>query len=102
MGVTGKINQWAGNLQAGIKTSSVSIVNVVVKLFSAFVIGLTFSIVGDALLHYGTFSHLLVIMVTIAVVLRLMKDWTLARVLIFDLFCILLALLLRMYIVIAP
>jgi hypothetical protein len=37
-----------------------------------------------------------------SVILRILSNWPLTSILIFDLICVLIALLLRMYIVIAP
>jgi hypothetical protein len=72
------------------------------KFISAALIGLTLSLIFQELIGFGTFSFLLIIVVVTLALLRVMRFWSWGRLLIFDLICVLVALLLRMYILIAP
>lgn len=60
------------------------------------------ALIGKELIQYGTFSFVLVIVVVTLTLLRIFKYWNWGKLLVFDLICILVALLLRMYILIAP
>lgn len=90
------------NLQYKLKTSSTSIITFMVRLFTGLFLGLTLALILDVMLNYGTFSFLLVILVTTAVLVRISRRWTLFNIIVFDLVCVLVALLLRMYVLIAP
>lgn len=72
------------------------------KIFSGFMIGLTFALIFRELLNVGQFIFLFVIVSTIGVFFKLSQKWKFTGVLLFNLFCVMTALLLRMYIVIAP
>lgn len=72
------------------------------KLLSGAVVGLTMALIFQELWSFGTFSLVLVIVVVTLALLRIMKSWTWGRLLIFDFICVLVALILRMYIQIAP
>lgn len=89
-------------LQDRVKTSSNAIALIAFKAISGLFLGLTLALVGDQIIDYGWFSFMLVIVVTTATLLRIMKAWTWMHVLIFNLICMLIGMLLRMYIIIAP
>lgn len=72
------------------------------KLFSGILIGLTLALIGVEILQYGVFSFVLIVVVVTASLLRIAKSWSWTHVFIFNLICVLLGLLLRMYILIAP
>lgn len=69
---------------------------------TGFFLGLTFSLVGEQIIDYGWFSFMLVIVVTMGGILRITKHWSWVHVFIFNLICVLIGMLLRMYIMIAP
>ena len=102
MGISAKFGQAVNNIQVGAKSATMSIFLIAVKAFTAFIIGLTLSMVGQELFSYGTISFVFVLVTTIAVLMKTMLNWGLGAVLIFDLISVLMALLLRMYILIAP
>lgn len=102
MGISEKMSEIAGNVQEGVRTSSVSIFALALKIFTAFVIGLTFALIGQEILRYGSLSFIFVMTVVLLAIMKIIGKWSLLQVFIFDLFCILVGLLLRMYILIAP
>lgn len=89
-------------IQDQMKSTTGRCLLVALKLFSGAIVGLTLSLIFQELIGYGLFSFILVIVVVGLGLLRMMKGWSWGRVLIFDLICVLVALLLRMYILIAP
>src|ERR1700754_4512389 len=94
--------EYIGDLQDRVKTSSLTIVLWVVKVFVALFFGLTLSLIGDHVLDYGWFSFILMLVTFTVLLIRLMKSWSWGYVAIFCLICVLIGLLLRMYILIAP
>ena len=102
MGVTDKMNKIIGSVQTGAKNTSVSLFLLSLKGITAFFIALTLAMIGQELMAYGTPSFVFVMIVAISALARVMSKWAVGAVLIFDLICILVALLLRMYILIAP
>jgi hypothetical protein len=89
-------------IQERMKSSTANFLLLLLKLITALMVGLTLSLILMELIGFGTFSFILVIAVVALALLRVMKYWSWGRVLIFDLICVLVALLLRMYILIAP
>lgn len=96
------MTDYVGGLQDRVKSSSTTIVLVVFKVFVSLFFGLTFSLIGDQVLDYGWFSFILMLVTFSALLFRLMRSWSWGYVAIFCLICVLIGLLLRMYILIAP
>jgi hypothetical protein len=89
-------------IQDRVKTSSNAVSLMTFKLFSGLFLGLTLALIGDQIVDYGWFSFMLVIVVTTGVLMKITKAWTWMHIGVFDLICVLVGLLLRMYILIAP
>ncbi|MCE3010666.1 MAG: hypothetical protein LW875_08640 [Proteobacteria bacterium] len=102
MGLGDKVNQMAGNVQQGVKTTSISLALWMLKLATAFMVGLTVALIGQEMMKFGTISFVFMMIVVGGAILKLMSSWSIGSVVIFDLFLILVALLLRMYILVAP
>ncbi len=56
MGLTDKMNKFVGNVQAGAKNTSVSLILLSLKGVTAFLIAMTFAMIGQELINFGTFS----------------------------------------------
>lgn len=102
MGIGDRMKGLANNMQEGVKTSTVSLTSIVLRLVSGLFLGLTLSLIGQELAGYGTFNLILVLVVITGIFMKLSSTWRISHVLIFDLICILVAQLLRMYILLAP
>lgn len=102
MGISDKLKGMATTAQDGARTSALSFMHLSLRLTTGIVLGLVFGLIGQELIGYGTFALLFVMMVVLSVVMRLLASWSMGQVLIFDLICILVIMLLRMYILIAP
>lgn len=96
------MSQFMEDMQIRFKNSSSSIALVVAKLFVGFILGLTFSIIGQQIFQYGDFSLVFVIVMSMTLFYRFSKEWRLMPLMVFSLICVLIGLLLRMYIMIAP
>jgi hypothetical protein len=94
--------QFIEDLQYKIKTSSGSLLLLISKVFVGLVLGLTFALIGQQMTGFGTFSFLLVIISVVATFYRIARSWKWSNVSVFSLICVLLAMLLQMYIMVAP
>lgn len=72
------------------------------KLFTAMVFGLVFSLIFFEVFRYQTLSFIFVFILTMGVVLRTLWKWSFLNVIIFDLISVLVSVILWMYIHIAP
>lgn len=102
MGITDKFSQFAGQMQDGVKNTSVSAFAIFLKVVTAFMVSLTLALIGQEMMNYGSFAFIFMMVVVIGLLWKLMSKWTVGAVLLFDLFCVLVALLLRLYIQVAP
>ncbi|MBX2988052.1 MAG: hypothetical protein KF802_09165 [Bdellovibrionaceae bacterium] len=102
MSLSERFRDLSTNMQDGVKNTTTSVTNVVLRLISGLFLGLTLALIGQELAGYGTFSLLFCMVVILALFMRLSRSWSIPRVLVFDLICILVAQLLRMYILLAP
>jgi hypothetical protein len=102
MGLSQKIDQLTANMQAGVKNSTSSLLGVVLKSISAFVLAFTLALITQVMIGFGTLSFVFVMVVFVTAFLRIMWKWSILQVILFDLTCILIAQLLRMYILMAP
>jgi len=91
MGITDKI-----------KNTSTSALSVALKLVTALAVALTIALIGQEMMSYGTVAFIFLMIVVVGGLVKLMSSWRVGAVLLFDLFCILVALLLRLYIQVAP
>ena len=96
------MSQFISNMHERVKYSSLEILNFVLKILSGSLLGLTFALIGQEILGYGNLSFLFFIVVVAAAFLRITWRWKIAGVLIFNLICVLVAALLRAYILVAP
>jgi hypothetical protein len=102
VGLTDKVSQLADSVQDGVKKTSTSLLTLTLKLFSVAILGLTFALIGQEIAGYATFMFIFVGIVVATLFFKIIQSLTLSQVFLFDLFCILVGLVLRMYILIAP
>ena len=95
-----------GKMQAQLKKTSSDLLVFSVKLASGTVLGLTLGLIVQEALGKADGENLVgfifVIVATAGAFLRVAKGWGMTTVLIFDLICVLLGMVLRLYIMVAP
>lgn len=96
------MSQFTVTIQNRIKSSSASISLTVLKIYSGMMLGLVFALIGEEIFGYGSLSFSFVMVTVLALFWRLSRKWGWVQLLSFDLICILVGLLLRMYIYLAP
>jgi hypothetical protein len=102
MSIIDKFNANALHVKDEVKSSAVRFVLFLLKLISGLIIGITFALVFQEIGQFGQFSFLFLIVMVTAIFTKLTMTWGFVTLMIFDLICVLLAMLLRMYILIAP
>jgi hypothetical protein len=102
MGMVDRLNAHAVQVKEGVKSSGVSFILLVLKLLSGLIIGLTFAIMFQEIAQFGQLSFLFIIVLVTTLFAKLTKSWGFVTLIIFDLICVLVAMLLRMYILIGP
>lgn len=102
MGVIEKIQGAGQAASEKIKGSTVSVLTLVLRVLSGFFLGLTLSLVGQEIIQYGSFGLISIILVTLGLFMKATHSWTLGKLFIFDLICILVGQILKMYIYLAP
>lgn len=100
------MSELVGKMQSQLKKTSSDVLLFTLKLISGSILGLTFALVMQEILGKVENENLLafffVIVVTAGIFLRIAKSWGLTAILIFDLICVLLGMVLRLYIMVAP
>lgn len=97
-----RMGQFIENLQYKLKTSSSGLLLMLFKCFIGFMLGLTFALIGAQIIGYGKLAFFLMIVATMATFYRISRGWKWGHATVFAFVCVLLALLLRMYILMAP
>lgn len=102
MGISDKMQGFSTNVQDGVKTSSVSLICLTLRVLTGFMLGLTLALIGQELIGYGTLALVFMMVVVMGLVLKTTSGWNIGKILILDLILVLVAMLLRMYILVAP
>ena len=102
MPITENLKNVAINVQQVAKETTVSTAQKLLRLASGFFIGLVLGIIIQVLGQSGDLMLVFVTTLTTAIIYKLLVRLQIFQILIFDLICVLIAALLRMYIMIAP
>jgi hypothetical protein len=78
------------------------IVNRFLQIFTSLLLGLTLSLILQEVIGFGTLAFVFVMLVGALLVFRLLRTWTIFSNLVFLFICILVGMLLRMYVMLAP
>lgn len=100
------MSEMIGKMQDQFKKTSSDLFLFSLKFMSGAVLGLTFALIMQEALGKADGENLLafffVISVATVVFLKLSKTWTLTSLLVFDLIAVLIGMVLRLYIMVAP
>ncbi|MBL7669821.1 MAG: hypothetical protein JNM39_04995 [Bdellovibrionaceae bacterium] len=102
MGIAERISGMGQDVKEGIKSTSVFLVALVIRVLTGFFLGLTLGLIGQEVLDYSSFGLIAMILVTLGVFFKISTKWSIAQLLIFDLICVLVGQILRMYVTLAP
>lgn len=102
MGISQGLGRISDQVQSGVRLTMWSILTWLLRLLSAAVIGLTVALVAQELMGFGFLAFLFVLVVVTGAVTRILKNWSMMGIVLFDLVCVLVGLGLKMYILLAP
>ncbi len=89
-------------MQGRLKESSRGFGLLLAKTISGILLGLTLALVLKGFFSMATFAFIFVIVAMTGAFVKLSQKWKFTGVVLFNLFCVMTAMLLRMYILIAP
>lgn len=102
MGIKEQVTSMAQGAQSKAKSSAHSLMQITFRLVTGFFLGLTIALIGQELTGYGSFSLIFLNLVVLGLFFRLSQNWNMVKILVFDLVCVLVIQILKMYILIAP
>jgi hypothetical protein len=89
-------------IQGKLRDSGAGLGLLSLKAGTGLFVGLTFALIFRQLMGVGSFLFIFTIVIFGVIFLKISQKWKFSGVLLFDLFCVMTAMLLRMYILIAP
>lgn len=102
MGLAENFKNVAGNLQQGAKNVSISATQRAFRIVTGFFVGIVLALIIQEFTKSGTLMLVFFTLLFMSIIYRLLRSMTIFQIFIFDVICILVATLLRMYILIAP
>jgi len=102
MGLSDNLKNLTNQVQQGTRVAAVTLSQRVLRLLSGLLIGLVLSLIIQVFAQSGTLMLVFFITLFTVIIYRLLRRLTIFQIFIFDVICILVATLLRMYIIIAP
>lgn len=102
MGFSERVDLMGQNMKTGTKNASFAILSTTLRLVTGLMLGIVISLIMQVLMSLGQFSVVLLTVVIIGTFWRLSRDWSISKILIFDVIATLVAVILRMYIYLAP
>jgi hypothetical protein len=91
-----------GQMQQAAKSASVTLTQRFLRLISGFFVALVLALITQELTQSGTLILLFLTTLLMLIVYRLLRSLSILQIFIFDVICILIAVSLRMYIMLAP
>lgn len=102
MGIVEQLRVITSNVQQGAKTASISLSQRLLRLVTGFFVGIVLALIIQEFMQSGTLMLVFFTILFMMIVYRLLRALSLLQILIFDVICVLIAVSLRMYIMIAP
>jgi hypothetical protein len=102
MNLANNVKNFAGNVQQGAKTASVSLLQRVLRLITGFFTGIVLALIIQELTQSGTLILVFLTILFMLLIYRILRSFSVLQIIIFQVFCILVANSLRMYIMMAP
>lgn len=102
MGLTDNFKNLATNLQQGAKRTTSTLTQKLLRFVSGLFIAFIISLVIQEMMHNGTLTLVFLIVMITSLVYMFLGRFSILQILIFDLICVLVVSLLRLYIMVAP
>jgi hypothetical protein len=102
MNLANNMKNFAGNMQQNAKTASVSLLQRILRLVTGFFAGVVLALIIQELTQSGTLILVFLTILFMMLIFRVLRSFSILQIIIFQVFCILVANSLRMYIMMAP
>lgn len=102
MGLTENLRTMASNLQQGARNSTVTLTQKILRLVSGIFLALILSLIIQEMMQSGTLMLIFFTILFTSVIYLFLGRFSILQILIFDLICVLIVSLLRLYIMVAP
>lgn len=102
MGIADNLKSMSDSLQQGAKNTTVSLTHRLLRFVSGFFAGLVIALVIQEIMQSGTLMLLFFTTLFTALIYSFLSKFTVLQILIFDLICVLIVSLMRLYIMVAP
>lgn len=102
MGFTDSLKNVASGIQQSSKNISITFAQRALRLVSGLFIGIILSLIIQEFIQNGTLMLIFFTVLFMMIVYKLLRAMTVFQIFVFDAICILVAISLRMYIMIAP
>lgn len=101
MALTDKIKLAGSNLQQGAKTSAHKTFQVILRALSGFFIGFVIALIFQEIIGFGHLMLSFVTLVLMGIIYKALSRRSVLQIIIFDIICVLIGMLLKMYILVA-
>jgi hypothetical protein len=102
MGVAENIKNIPGQVGEPTKRIAQGVLHVIVRIITGFFLGLVLSLIAQEIFSFGLFMLLFFTTLFGAIIFKLLGRLNLLQIVVFDLVCVLVLTLLKMYILLAP
>ena len=102
MSIADNIKMMASNIQQGAKNSSVTATQKTLRLLSGLFVALILSLIIQEMMQSGTLTFLFFTVLFTSLVYTFLGRLSILQILIFDLICVLIIMLMKLYIMVAP
>ena len=102
MGFSEKIEGFAATVKSSAQSTTARIVSIILRILTGVVFGYVLALIFQELLSFGSLMVLFFVVVFTAFFYRISTSWSILKILLFDLFCVLVLQVLKMYIMMAP
>ena len=102
MGIKENLKSMASNLQQGARNSTVTLGQKILRLISGLFVALILSLIIQEMMQSGTLTLVFFTLLFTSIVYLFLARFSILQILIFDLICVLIVSLMRLYIMVAP
>lgn len=100
MGIGSKFKNTGVRIQQGAKGAAQSLGHMTLRLVSGFFIGLVLALIAQELFGFGAFMLTFLTLLFLSVIYKLLSSRTILYIVVFDVICVLIGFLLKMYILV--
>ncbi len=102
MGIADKIKGMPGQAKQSAKDATHTLAHILLRLVSGFFVGYVLALILQEFFQSGTFMLVFLTVFFMGLIYTLLSKLTIWQIVIFDVICVLIGALLRMYIMLAP